>query len=46
MWEDGVRIYGIPGVHNNFPLKLRNKIFLRINNLGHMAQNWNSNLKF
>ena len=20
MWEEGVRIYGTPGVHNNFPL--------------------------
>ena len=19
MWEEGVRIYGTPGVHNNFP---------------------------
>ena len=21
MWEEGVHIYGIPGVQNNFPLK-------------------------
>ena len=27
-------------------LKLRNKNSLIINNLGHMAQNWNSNLEF
>ena len=20
MWEEGVRIYGTPGIHNNFPL--------------------------
>ena len=20
MWEDGARIYGTPGVHNNFPI--------------------------
>ena len=20
MWEEGERIYGIPGVHNNFPI--------------------------
>ena len=22
MWEEGVRIYGTPGVHNNFPIKI------------------------
>ena len=27
-------------------IKLRNNFFKKINNLGHMAQNWNSNLEF
>ena len=22
MWEEGARIYGTPGVHNNFPLEV------------------------
>ena len=30
MWEEGVRIYGTPGVHNNFP---DNKIFFQLNYL-------------
>ena len=24
MWDKGVRIYGTPGVHNNYPLKSDN----------------------
>ena len=27
MWEEGVRIYGTPGVHNNFPGFRLNKIY-------------------
>ena len=23
MWEEGARIYGTPGVHNNFPLSIK-----------------------
>ena len=26
MWKEGVRIYGIPGVHNNFPVWNCNQI--------------------
>ena len=33
-------------VVSHFILKLKNKTLLRINNLGHMAQNWYSNLEF
>ena len=25
MWDDGVRIYGTSGVHNNFPIYTPNK---------------------
>ena len=33
-------------VVSHFILKLRNKTFLKINNLEHMTQNWDFNLEF
>ena len=27
MWEEGARIYGTPGVHNNFPIDIDIDIF-------------------
>ena len=38
MWEEGARIYGIPGVHNNFPWSRdRFQLFQKSQHLSHIA---------
>ena len=45
MWEERVRIYGTPGVHNNFPWNIHDwhSLFSLIYNLKKKKKNKNKN---